>query len=187
MVPSEVNLAGVESELAQKTVVGAAQTTLRDKTRELTKGYDYVLLDCPPSLGILTINALAAAHEVIVPMQAHFLALQGLSKLLETVQMVRQAINPGLLISGIVLCMHERQTVLANEVVSDLNGFLEEARGTDSPWNQAVVFEPPVRRNIKLAECPSFGQSVFSYAPESNGAADYRALARHIARHRVMV
>jgi chromosome partitioning protein len=186
VLPSEVNLAGVESELAQKTVIGAAQTTLRDKTLELTKQYDYVILDCPPSLGILTINALATAHEVIVPMQAHFLALQGLSKLLETVQMVRQAINPPLSIAGIVLCMHEKQTVLAGEVVGDLEQFLEEARGTDSPWSNAVVFQPPVRRNIKLAECPSFGQSVFSYAPESNGAADYRQLAAHIARHRVV-
>jgi len=165
VIPSEVNLAGVESELAQKTIIGAAQTTLRDKTQQLAQQFDFVLLDCPPSLGILTINALAAAREVIVPMQAHFLALQGLSKLLETVQMVRSAINPKLFIAGIVLCMHERQTVLANEVVSDLNQFLEEARGTDSPWNHAIVYDPPVRRNIKLAECPSFGQSVFSYAP----------------------
>lgn len=187
VIPSEVNLAGVESELAQKTIIGAAQTTLRDKTRELARQFDYVLLDCPPSLGILTINALATAREVIVPMQAHFLALQGLSKLLETVQMVRSAINPSLFISGIVLCMHERQTVLANEVVNDLNQFLEEARGTESPWNHAIVYHPPVRRNIKLAECPSFGQSVFSYAPESNGAADYRQLAAHVAQHQVTV
>jgi chromosome partitioning protein len=185
VLPAEVNLAGVESELAEKTIAGAAQTVLRDKTRDLMQQFDYVILDCPPSLGLLTINALTTAHEIIVPMQAHFLALQGLSKLLETVQMVRQAINPHLLISGVVLCMHEKQTVLAGEVVNDLNRFLEEARGTDSPWNQAVVYEPAVRRNIKLAECPSFGQSVFTYAPESNGAADYHALARHIASHRV--
>jgi chromosome partitioning protein len=92
--------------------------------------------------------------------------------------MVRQAINPGLVISGIVLCMHEKQTVLANEVVSDLNQFLEDARGSDSPWNHTVVYDPPIRRNIKLAECPSFGQSVFTYAPDSNGASDYHRLAR---------
>jgi chromosome partitioning protein len=187
VLPAEVNLAGVESELAEKTVAGAAQTVLRNKTRDLVQHFDYVILDCPPSLGLLTINALTTAHEVIVPMQAHFLALQGLSKLLETVQMVRSAINAGLLISGIVLCMHERQTVLASEVVTDLNQFLEEARGRDSPWSEAVVYQPPVRRNIKLAESPSFGQSVFGYAPESKGACDYRELARHIASHRVAV
>ncbi|MEX0885308.1 MAG: AAA family ATPase [Phycisphaeraceae bacterium] len=182
LLPAEVNLAGVESELAEQAAAGRAQRVLADKTRDLLRQFDYVLLDCPPSLGLLTVNALALADEVIVPMQAHFLALQGLSKLLETVKLVRDGLNPSLTVAGVVLCMHEAQTVLAGEVTSDLRAFFEAARDGDVPWRDAVVFEPAVRRNIKLAESPSFGQSIFGYAGESNGARDYEALAASIAR-----
>ncbi|MEX2388320.1 MAG: AAA family ATPase, partial [Phycisphaeraceae bacterium] len=170
VLPAEVNLAGVEAELAEQTAAGQSQGVLRDKTRDLVKQFDFVLLDCPPSLGLLTINGLTMANEVIVPMQAHFLALQGLSKLLETISMVRQGINPALKLAGIVLCMHEANTLLAGEVAGDLDSFLTEARGTDQPWADAIVFQPPIRRNIKLAESPSFGQSIFAYAPDCHGA-----------------
>ncbi len=95
-------------------------------------------------------------------MQAHFLALQGLSKLLETVQMVREGINDRLIVAGVVLCMHEGQTILASEVAGDCAAS-GGRRGSDEPWNQAVVFDPPIRRNIKLAEAPSFGQPIFEY------------------------
>ncbi|MFW6060030.1 MAG: ParA family protein [Phycisphaeraceae bacterium] len=185
VLPAEVNLAGVEGELADRIATGAAQTILRNKCADLVRQFDYVIIDCPPSLGLLTVNALTLAKEVIVPMQAHFLALQGLSKLLETVQMVREGINDKLVVSGIVLCMHESQTILASEVAGDLRSFLEEARGSDEPWSEAILFEPPIRRNIKLAESPSFGQPIFDYAPESHGAADYAKLAASIAAHRV--
>lgn len=185
LLPAEVNLAGVEAELADRVATGMAQTVLRNKTKDLIKQFDFVILDCPPSLGLLTINALTLAREVVVPMQAHFLALQGLSKLLETINMVRQGINPNLLVAGVVLCMHEAQTLLAGEVTNDLNTFLEQGRGTDAPWSHAVVFQPPIRRNIKLAESPSFGTAIFDYAPESHGAADYSALAKSIASHNV--
>ena len=97
--------------------------------------------------------------------------------------MVGAGINPGLRIGGIVLCMHEANTILAGEVISDLNGFLEAARGQDVPWSDAVVFDPPVRRNIKLAESPSFGQPIFDYAPDSHGAKDYAKLAASIRAH----
>jgi len=185
LLPAEVNLAGVEGELADRVATGAAQTVLRNKTSDLVKQFDFVLIDCPPSLGLLTVNALTLAREVIVPMQAHFLALQGLSKLLDTVNMVREGINHELLVTGIVLCMHEGQTILASEVARDLRSFLDEARGTDQPWSQAVLLEPPVRRNIKLAESPSFGQPIFDYAPDSHGARDYAQLAKSILQHRV--
>lgn len=181
VLPAETNLAGVESELSDLIATGLAQTILRNKCKDLVKEFDYVLIDCPPSLGLLTINALTMANEIVVPMQAHFLALQGMTKLFETIGMVRQGINPHLTVAGVVLCMHEGNTLLANEVISELEGFFEAARGTDQPWADGRVFTPPVRRNIKLAEAPSFGQSVHAYAPDSNGAKDYLSLARSIA------
>ncbi|MEO1717641.1 MAG: hypothetical protein AAFR76_11070, partial [Planctomycetota bacterium] len=115
-----------------------------------------------------------------IPMQAHFLALQGVSKLLETVQLVRGSLNSSITVAGVVLCMHDHQTTLSQEVVADLTEFFDTARGTDVPWNAARIFEPPIRRNIKLAECPSFGQTIFEYAPEAAGAKDYEALARSV-------
>ena len=142
--------------------------------------FDFVLIDCPPSLGLLTINALAAATEVLVPMQAHFLALQGLSKLLETVALVRQSINPRLTVAGVLPCMHESQTLLASEVMADLRTFFDAARSLDVPWRNAHILGPAIRRNIKLAECPSFGKTIFDYAPDCNGARDYDKLARSV-------
>lgn len=197
ILPAEVNLAGVEAELADKVVTGMAQTVLKQKVASLLGNPnlprdqktndrpDYVLIDCPPSLGLLTVNALTLAGEVIVPMQAHFLALQGLGKLFETIAMMKQGINPQLSVAGVVLCMHEGNTILANEVINDVNSFLNEARDTDAPWSNAVVYNPPIRRNIKLAESPSFGQSIFDYAPECHGAKDYAKLAESVATQRV--
>ena len=191
LLPAEVSLAGVEAELAPKMITGHAQRVLHNKCAahldinatngDTSQGYRYVLIDCPPSLGLLTVNALTLAREVIVPMQAQFLALQGLSKLLETVGMIRQSFNPELVVSGVVVCMHERQTILAAEVLSDLEAFLAAARDQDVPWRRAEVLAPPIRRNIKLAECPGFGSTIFDYAPQSHGAEDYRQLANSIA------
>ena len=188
VLPAEMNLAGVESELAQLASQGQAQRTLSQKCMPLMTGgrwFDFVLIDCPPSLGLLTINALAMAGEVFVPMQAHFLALQGLSKLLETVGLVKRSINPKLTVSGVVLCMHESQTLLANEVTADLKSFFDQTRDSDVPWRDAVVLSPPVRRNIKLAESPSFGRTIFDYAPDCAGAKDYLALAQSVIRQPV--
>ncbi|MCC6579838.1 MAG: ParA family protein [Phycisphaeraceae bacterium] len=183
VLPSEVNLAGVETELAPKMVTGLAQRVLRAKLAPYLRGPqapEVIVIDCPPSLGLLTINALTLAREVIVPMQAHFLALQGLGKLLETVALVRQAFNPDLTVSGVVLCMHESQTLLAGEVVADLTQFLEQGRQQDVPWRRAQLLAPPIRRNIKLAECPSFGKTIFDYAPACAGAQDYQQLAQSV-------
>lgn len=181
VLPADTNLAGIESELAEQVKTGLAQTLLRNKCAELIAQFDYVLIDCPPSLGLLTINGLTCAEEIVVPMQAHFLALQGMGKLFETINMIRQGINPSLTVSGVVLCMHEANTILASDVVADVEGFFEEAKGTALPWANAVVYQPPIRRNIKLAEAPSFGQSVLTYANDSNGAKDYAKLARSVA------
>ncbi|HRQ72840.1 MAG TPA: AAA family ATPase [Phycisphaerales bacterium] len=179
VLPAVTDLAAAETELATVT---DRQRRLAAAIHRLAPAYDAILIDCPPSLGLLTINALAAAHEVLVPMQAHFLALQGVSKLLETVSAISASVNPRLRVLGVVLCMHDANTTHTQEVVADLDAFFEQHRGTASPWAQARVFRPPVRRNIKLAECPSFGQTVFDYAPGAAGAADYLALAEAIVR-----
>ena len=124
-------------------------------------------------------NALAAVEEVVIPLQPHFLALQGLGRLLNTVALVRARVNPALRVSGVVLCLYEAGTRLAQEVRDDVVRFLASADAAD-PWHGARVLASSVRRNIKLAECPSFGQTIFDYAPHSHGAEDYLALAREI-------
>ncbi len=174
---SETDLAAAEAELADKD---GRHSRLRGAIERLDGAHEFVLIDCPPSLGLLTMNGLVAAREVIIPMQAHFLALQGVGKLLETIQLVREQLNPQLTVAGIVLCMHDGQTTHAQEVVADLEAFFEESRGSGKPWSDAKVYAPPVRRNIKLAECPSFGQTIFQYAPWAPGAIDYRKLAANV-------
>ena len=177
LVPSSIDLAAAEIELV--TVLGR-EMLLKKRIEAAALDFDYILLDCPPSLGLLTINALAVAGEVIIPMQPHFLALQGVAKLLETVQLVNKRMNPKLRVSGIVLTMFDSQTKLCLEVVAELNSFIETARGTPQPWSQARIFKAKIRRNIKLAECPGFGQTILKYDSHSNGATDYRALAAEI-------
>ena len=177
LVPSSIDLAAAEIELV--SVLGR-ETLLKKKLEAVEHDFDVMLMDCPPSLGLLTLNALAVADEVIVPMQPHFLALQGVAKLLETVQLVNQRMNPRLKVSGIVLKMFDSQTKLRNEVVNELHGFIEAAAGKPLPWAEAKVFKTRIRRNIKLAESPSFGQHILKYDPASNGAADYRALAKEV-------
>jgi chromosome partitioning protein len=179
LVPSETDLAAAETELSQldqrQSRLARALEPIQRKRR-----FDYVLIDCPPALGLVTINALSAAGEVIIPMQAHFLALQGVGKLLETVGLISRHINTRLKVSGVVLCMHDTQTTHTQEVVNDLDAFFEAARRLDVPWRNARLYRPPIRRNIKLAECPSFGQTIFEYAPWAPGAEDYAALADSI-------
>jgi chromosome partitioning protein len=174
LLPAHTDLVAAESELV--SVVGR-EVILRDALGVLDDRYDLLFIDCPPSLGILTLNALAAADEVLIPLQPHFLGLQGLAKLLETVSLVQARINPALRVCGIVLCMFEAGTRLAGEVLDDLRRFLEAARGSDVPWSEACVFDRVIRRNIKLAESPGHGLTIFDYAPRSNGARDYQALA----------
>lgn len=177
VILAEVDLAGAETELARTP---DRQQILRKKIAPIVHRYDVILVDCPPSLGLLTLNALALANEVFVPMQAHFLALQGVGKLLETVGLVCQSVNADLRVSGIILCMHEGQTTLAKEVVTDLDDFFTQSRDQNVPWASCRILDPPIRRNIKLAEAPSFGQTIFDYSPWCRGAIDYRRLARNL-------
>lgn len=174
---SDINLAAAEVELAG--VVGR-EVILRDLLQADDETFDFLLMDCAPSLGVLTLNALAAASEVFIPLQPHFLALHGLSKLFETTALVARRINPDLKVTGIVLCLYESSTKLAQEVQRDLQEYLEKSRGTTLPWSKARVFASRIRRNIKLAEAPSFGKSIFAYAPSCHGAEDYQALADEV-------
>lgn len=173
---SDINLAAAEVELAG--VVGR-EVILRDLLQPALGQFDFVLMDCGPSLGVLTLNALAAANEVFIPLQPHFLALHGLGKLLETTALVGKRINPELKVTGILLCLYDG-TRLAQEVTANLEEYLEKSRAANVPWSQAQIFGTRIRRNIKLAECPSFGQSIFEYAPSCPGAHDYQGLAHEI-------
>lgn len=173
IIPAEVDLAAAESELSDAP---DRNHRLRSALGTLGNEFEFVLFDCPPSLGLLTLNALSAAREVVVPMLSHFLALQGVGKLLETVQLISRSVNPDLRVSGIVLCAHDDKTKHAKEVVADLEAFFEQSREQAVPWRGARVYRPSIRRHIKLAEAPSFGQTIFEYAPGLAGANDYEEL-----------
>ena len=174
-VPAVTELALVEGELA---AMDGMQEVLRGKLDAARGRYDVVLLDCPPSLGVLSVNALTAADEVFVPMQAHYLPLRGLEKLLQTVHLVAQGLNPSIRVTGILLCMHDGSSSHARAVIGEMEAQFEQFRAADVPWSGACVLQPPIRRNIKLAEAPSFGKTIFDYAPACPGARDYRELAR---------
>jgi chromosome partitioning protein len=174
---SDINLAAAEVELAG--VVGR-EVILRDLLLQDEGAFDFVFMDCGPSLGVLTLNALSAANEVFIPLQPHFLALHGMGKLFETTALVAKRINPSLKVTGIVLSLYEATTRLAQEVIDDLQEYLDKSRNTNAPWAKARIFQSRIRRNIKLAECPSFGQPIFGYSPNCNGAEDYAALAREV-------
>ena len=178
VVPSVIDLAAAEVELA--ATVGREQV-LRDSLHAHPLPARLALIDCPPSLGLLTLNALAAADEVLIPLQPHFLALHGLGKLLETISLVQRRINPRLRVGGVIFCLYETGTRLAAEVVADLRSFFDAARGDDCAWSRVRIFESVIRRNVKLAECPSHGKTIFDYDGSSRGAADYGALAEEFA------
>lgn len=181
VAPSHLDLAAAEVELAG--VVGR-ELILRDKLSCLMNTgegeFDFIFIDCPPSLGILTINALSAVDDVFLPLQPHFLALHGLSKLLQTVNLVAHRLNNRLRLAGVVFCLFDSATRLATEVTSDVEAFFDDARSKRGVWQEAQLFATRIRRNIRLAESPSFGQSIFQYAPQSAGAEDYRFLAEEV-------
>lgn len=174
LVPSSLDLAAAEVELAG---VEGRELMLCERLAEDPISADFLLIDCPPSLGLLTLNALAAVDEVLIPLQPHFLALHGLSKLLETIGLTAARLNPNLKLAGVLFCMYDAGTRLAAEVSDDVEAFFQAGRHQQTPWAGAKAFATRVRRNIRLAEAPSFGKSIFQYAPNCNGAEDYRHLA----------
>ena len=185
VVPSDLDLAATEVELVDTP---GRELILRGAIDRMTQQqpFDYIIMDCPPSLGVLTINALTSAKEVFIPLQPHFLALQGLSKLFETTALVKRRLNRELKVSGIILCLYETATRLAADITDDLMRFLEQSDPM-APWKNARIFDSRIRRNIKLAEAPSFGQSIFDYAAKSPGALDYAALVAEVTGAEVPV
>lgn len=177
VLPANINLVGAESELV--SVVGR-ETILREAIEPIKDRFDYLIIDCAPSLGLLTLNALAASDEILIPLQPHFLALQGFGKLLQTVELVNKRINPNLKVKWILLCMFDIRSSLPNEVKADIEQFIGNARGTACAWAQAQILPYFIRRNIKLAEAPSYGQTIFEYEQNCHGAEDYRNVAEFI-------
>lgn len=177
VAPSHIDLAAAEVELAG--VVGR-ELILRDRLALERDRFDYVLIDCPPSLGILTINALSAVDDVLLPLQPHYLALHGLSKLLQTIDLVATRLNDRLRLAGVVLCLYDSGTRLAAEVAADAEEFFCASQRSHPAWQDVHLFETRIRRNIRLAEAPSFERSIFDYSAQSAGAADYRALATEL-------
>lgn len=167
LLPSSPALAGAEVELVDEE---RRETRLRKALDKLQDQYDYILLDCPPSLGLLTINGLMAAQDgVIIPVQCEYLALEGLGQLTSTIQKVRTALYPELRVRGVILTMFDRRTNLANDVVAEVNRHFPE-----------LVFKSVIPRSIRLAEAPSYGLPISVYAPDSVGAKAYNALALEI-------
>jgi chromosome partitioning protein len=168
VLPATLDLSGVESELAADP---DRIVRLRQALDPLAGDYDFVLIDCPPSLGILTVQALTLAREVLVPMQAEYLALRGLSQLVETVDRVRARLNPALSVTGVVFCMYDGRTNLAREVRREVESYFP-----------GRVFETVVRKNIRLAEAPSYGVPASAHDPVCPGVADYRRVAGELLR-----
>lgn len=177
LLPANINLVGAESELV--SVVGR-ETILREAMMSSRDKFDYCLMDCGPSLGLLTLNALAAADDVLIPLQPHFLALRGFGKLLQTVELVNKRINPNLKVKWVLLCMFDGRASLPNEVKEDISQFLTNAQGTNCPWSEAQIMPVHIRRNIKLAEAPSYGKTIFEYEQNCHGAQDYKKVAEYI-------
>lgn len=174
LLPASLDLAAVEVELAdtqgREHILNECVAQLLEK-----EPFDYIVMDCPPSLGVLTVNALTCAEEVLIPLEPHFFALHGLSKLLETTALVSRRLNRKLRVGGIVLCMYETGTRLAADVAADLKAFLASS-DPEAPWANARLYNARIRRNIKLAESPSFGKPIYDYSPKCPGAVDYMAL-----------
>jgi chromosome partitioning protein len=166
LLPANAQLAGAEVELVQAL---NREHKLINVLENLE--YDYILIDCPPSLGLLTINALTAAKDILIPVQAEYYALEGLSQLLSVISQVRQALNPGLNILGVVVTLHDKRTSLSEQVKAEL----EKHFGSK-------LFKTVIPRNVKLAEAPSFGKSIADHDKWSKGARAYKALAREVEK-----
>lgn len=166
IVPATLQLAGAEIEL---TSMMARESRLKGSLAEVSSQYDYILIDCPPSLGHLTINSFTASDSILIPVQCEYYALEGLSQLLNMVRLVQKHFNPELEIEGVLLTMYDARTNLGNEVVEEVRKYFREK-----------VYETIIPRNIRLSEAPSHGKPIIDYDPRSRGAEVYQALAKEV-------
>ena len=166
IVPATLQLAGAEIEL---TSMMARESRLKGSLAEVSSQYEYILIDCPPSLGHLTINSFTASDSILIPVQCEYYALEGLSQLLNTVRLVQKHFNPELEIEGVLLTMYDARTNLGNEVVEEVRKYFREK-----------VYETIIPRNIRLSEAPSHGKPIIDYDPRSRGAEVYQALAKEV-------
>ena len=166
LIPSNVNLAGAEIELIG---IEEKEYILRKETKKIKDNYDFLIIDCPPSLNMLTVNALTAADTVLVPIQCEYYALEGLSQLIRTIELVRQRLNPELVIEGAVFTMYDARTNLSLQVVENVKGYLHQN-----------IYKTIIPRNVRLAEAPSHGLPINLYDTKSAGAESYRLLAQEV-------
>lgn len=166
VIPSDIRLAGAEAELMGKPYSGMI---LKEKLEEVKDSYDFVFIDCSPSLGILTLNALSCSNEVYIPVQAEILPLKGLTQLIDTIKVIQRRANPGLKINGVIVTMYDNRKTLNKDILAKLNGYFNDK-----------VFKTYIRNNIALAEAPGSGLDIYDYAPGSNGATDYNNLIDEI-------
>ena len=166
VVPATINLAGAEVELVSEM---ARENRLKDAVGFMRGRYDYIFIDCPPSLGLLTVNALVAADKLLIPIQCEFYALEGVTKLLESMKRVKTRLNPTLDIFGVLLTMYDNRTTLSKQVVDEVRGYFGK-----------VVFNTLIPRTVKLSEAPSFGQPITQYDPKGKGSISYIELAKEV-------
>lgn len=166
VVPATINLAGAEVELVSEM---ARENRLKDAVGLMRGRYDYIFIDCPPSLGLLTVNALVAADKLLIPIQCEFYALEGVTKLLESMKRVKTRLNPTLDIFGVLLTMYDNRTTLSKQVVDEVRGYFGK-----------VVFNTLIPRTVKLSEAPSFGQPITQYDPKGKGSISYIELAKEV-------
>ena len=166
IMPSSIDLSGAEMEFANEP---AREMILKNKLNSLSKDYDYILIDCPPNLGLLTLNAFTAVEDLFIVVQSEYLALHGLSKLMDIIQIVKERLNPEIEISGIICTLFDGRKNLNKEVVDHIQDYFGDK-----------VFNTLIRDNVALAEAPSHHKTIFEYAPDSHGAKDYEALSKEI-------
>jgi chromosome partitioning protein len=169
IIGSNINLAGASVELVN---VPEREKILKNALKEIDDEYDYILIDSPPSLGLITLNNLTAAESVLIPLQCEYYALEGMSELLDTIFLVQKNLNPDLTIEGILMTMFDRRTNLSKQVVAEVKNYFGDK-----------VYDTIIPRNVKLGEAPSFGKPSILYAPESTGAQAYMDLAREVIKH----
>ena len=166
IVPANIDLIGAEVELVS---VGSREYRLKEALGRLPRGFDFIIIDCPPSLGLLTVNALSAAHSVIIPLQCEYYALEGLSELMNTIRLIKGSYNPRLMIQGILLTMYDTRTNISRQVMDEVRNHFPD-----------LLFSTYIPRNVRLSEAPSFGKPVLLYDVRSRGALAYLDLAKEI-------